>query len=220
MPSGAIVCHHVYALLRIWRMVGTIRQGPSMYEMEGPCPVQRPRTAGRPAARSANLSPGRRPTWRGQSPSPSCPPGRGPAWSPVLVWMHFYARRGPPHKGFRVIFMNFPAVHMLYTCSSQLSSDCPAAPPVHRGSACAPAVTISHRIRPPMTNTATGGFGHSGSGTPGQGARGQERGRSGGGRPGGDADADLGHAFPAVMRESPAGLQPPGAARLGPGGDE
>jgi hypothetical protein len=72
-----------------------IRQGPSMYEMEGPCPASPQRTASClavPAPRAARR--GQVPVRETGLPAPPTFPGVAPRWCPFPTVRHFYCIRG------------------------------------------------------------------------------------------------------------------------------
>ena len=79
---------------------GRIRQGPSMYEMEGPCPAS-PHQAGQLAglAGAARRPPGPGTRARDRSPGSSHVPGSAPRWCPFPTVKAFLLHPRTPRKG-------------------------------------------------------------------------------------------------------------------------
>ncbi len=91
---------------------GRIRQGPSMYEMEGPCPAS-PRPAGQLAgfAGAARRPPGPGTRASGRSPGSSHVPGVAPGWCPFPAVKAFLLPPRAPRKALRPAISCFSAIH-------------------------------------------------------------------------------------------------------------
>ena len=91
---------------------GRIRQGPSMYEMEGPCPAS-PRQAGQLAglAGAARRPPGPGTRARGRSPGSSHVPGVAPGWCPFPTVKALLLPPRAPRKALRPAISCFSAIH-------------------------------------------------------------------------------------------------------------
>ena len=91
---------------------GRIRQGPSMYEMEGPCPAS-PRPADQLAgfAGAARRPPGPGTRARGRSPGSSRVPGVAPGWCPFPTVKAFLLPPRAPRKALRPAISCFSAIH-------------------------------------------------------------------------------------------------------------
>ena len=91
---------------------GRIRQGPSMYEMEGPCPASPRRLASRlvfAAPRAAPPGPGTRA--RGRSPGSSRVPGVAPGWCPFPAVKALSLPPQAQRKALRPAISCFSAIH-------------------------------------------------------------------------------------------------------------
>ena len=91
---------------------GRIRHGPSMYEMEGPCPASPPRLASCPALPSA----ARRPPGPGtrasdRSPGSSRVPGVAPGWCPFPAVKALLLPPQAPRKNLQQAISCFSAIH-------------------------------------------------------------------------------------------------------------
>ena len=111
---------------------GRIRQGPSMYEMEGPCPAS-PRPVGQLAgfADAARRPPGPGTRARGRSPSSSRVPGVAPGWCPFPTVTAFLLPPRAPRKALRPAISCFPAIPKESTESRQLSAFHSGYPPFY-----------------------------------------------------------------------------------------
>ncbi len=91
---------------------GRIRQGPSMYEMEGPCPAS-PRPADQLAgfAGAARRPPGPGTRASGRSPGSSRVPGVAPGWCPFPTVKAFLLPPRAPRKALRPAISCFSAIH-------------------------------------------------------------------------------------------------------------
>ena len=91
---------------------GRIRHGPSMYEMEGPCPAS-PRQAGQLAgfADAARRPPGPDTRASGRSPGSSRVPGVAPGWCPFPAVKVFLLPPRAPRKALRPAISCFFAIH-------------------------------------------------------------------------------------------------------------
>ena len=104
---------------------GGIRQGPSMYEMEGPCPASPHRLVSRlalPAPRAARRPPGPGTRARDRSPGSSHAPGVAPRWYPFPAVKHFYCLRGRHARACGQPFLVPPLSTKQSTGSGQLSA--------------------------------------------------------------------------------------------------
>ena len=109
---------------------GRIRKGPSMYEMEGPCPASLPRAGQLPGlAGAARRPPGPGTRARHRSPGSSHVPGVAPGRYPFPAVGYFYCVRerraracGEPFPGFSAIHIGFHRKRVVIRISRRLST--------------------------------------------------------------------------------------------------
>ena len=102
---------------------GRIRQGPSMYEMEGPCPASPHRLASWLVfAGAARRPPGPGTRARGRSPGSSHVPGVAPGWCPFPAVKAFLLPPQAPRKALRPVISCFSAIHEGIHRNRQLSA--------------------------------------------------------------------------------------------------
>ena len=87
---------------------GRIRQGPSMYETEGPCPASPHRLV---FAGAARRPPGPGTRARGRSPGSSHVPGVAPGRCPFPAVKAFLLPPQAPRKALRPVISRFSAIH-------------------------------------------------------------------------------------------------------------
>ena len=128
---------------------GRIRQGPSMYEMEGPCAAS-PRPAGQLAwssPRATRRPPGPGTRARGRSPGSSRVPGVAPGWCPFPAVKALLLPPQAPRKALRPAISCFSAIHegihrkqAVIRISQRLSTGLLTACPQATGSLASPGV--------------------------------------------------------------------------------
>jgi hypothetical protein len=136
------------------------RQGPRMYEMQGPCPVSGRWPAGCPAGWrliDRLLVPDSRRKRR--FPGSSCVPGLPPDWCPSPAVTYFYPPGRVRHKGFRAMDSRFFTVHNSSTAEGQLSPVAGAFPP-DRPQLSAQAASGSGGLAKPVRLHNANGGGH------------------------------------------------------------